>query len=109
MPPVLSAPITLPTFSASNNAAEMFSHLCASKIPLSTNWPLIRFRRPNTTLSSCIAERSPVNSLHQKLTRLALTTMSHNLDHVLTEASTKNLSLAAALESLADLELDARR
>ena len=48
-------------------------------------------------------------SLHQKLTRLALTTMSRNLDQVLTEASTKNLSLAAALESLADLELDARR
>ena len=35
--------------------------------------------------------------------------MSHNLDQVLTEASTKNLSLAAALESLADLELDARQ
>ena len=50
-----------------------------------------------------------MNSLHQKLTRLALTTMSRNLDQVLTEASTKNLSLASALESLADFELDARR
>jgi DNA replication protein DnaC len=35
--------------------------------------------------------------------------MSRNLDQVLTEASAKNLSLAAALESLADLELDARQ
>ena len=35
--------------------------------------------------------------------------MSRSLDQVLTEASTKNLSLAAALESLADLELDARQ
>ena len=35
--------------------------------------------------------------------------MSRNLDQVLTEASAKNLSLTAALESLADLELDARQ
>ena len=60
------------------------------------------------TFSFSILERSPVNSLHQKLTRLALTTMSRNLDQILTEASAKNLSLAAALESLADLELDGR-
>ena len=50
-----------------------------------------------------------MNSLHQKLTRLALTTMSHNLDQVLTDTSKQNLSLAAALESLVDMELDARR
>src|SRR5438552_18519415 len=50
-----------------------------------------------------------MNSLHQNLTRLALTTMSHHLDQVLTDTSKKNLSLAAALESLADMELDARR
>lgn len=35
--------------------------------------------------------------------------MSRSLDQVLTDASRKNLSLAAALESLADMELDARR
>jgi len=35
--------------------------------------------------------------------------MRRNLDQLLTEASTKNLSLATALESLADLELDARQ
>ena len=35
--------------------------------------------------------------------------MSNNLDQILTEASTKNLSLSATLEALADLELDARR
>jgi DNA replication protein DnaC len=35
--------------------------------------------------------------------------MTRNLDQILTEASAKNLSLAAALESLADMELDARQ
>ena len=35
--------------------------------------------------------------------------MSHNLDRVLTEAAAKNLSLAATLESLTDLELEARQ
>ncbi len=35
--------------------------------------------------------------------------MSHNLDQVLTDTSKQNLSLAAALESLVDMELDARR
>ena len=35
--------------------------------------------------------------------------MSRNLDQVLNDASKQNLSLAAALESLADMELDARR
>ena len=35
--------------------------------------------------------------------------MSRNLDSILTEASTNNVSLAGALESLADLELDARQ
>jgi len=35
--------------------------------------------------------------------------MTRNLDQVLNEASMKNLSLAAAIECLADLELDARR
>lgn len=34
--------------------------------------------------------------------------MSQNLDQILSEAATKNLSLAAALESLTDRELEAR-
>lgn len=41
--------------------------------------------------------------------RLALTTMSHNLEQVMTDSAARNLSLAAALESLADLELESRR
>jgi DNA replication protein DnaC len=49
-----------------------------------------------------------VNPLQQKLNQLTLTTMSQNLDQILSEAATKNLSLAAALESLADRELEAR-
>ena len=35
--------------------------------------------------------------------------MSHHLDQTLTEAAAQNLSFAATLERLADLELDARR
>jgi len=46
--------------------------------------------------------------LHQKLDQLSLTTMSRQLDSTLAEASTKNLSLAQALEALVDLELEAR-
>ena len=49
-----------------------------------------------------------MNPLQQKLNQLTLTTMSQNLDQILSEAATKNLSLAAALESLADRELEAR-
>src|ERR1051326_2003710 len=72
------------------------------------NSPPIRYRWPNTTHSSCVLERSPVNPLQQKLNQLSLTTMSQNLDQILSEAATKNLSLAAALESLADRELESR-
>jgi DNA replication protein DnaC len=47
-------------------------------------------------------------SLHQKLNQLSLTTMSRQLDQTIAEATAKNLSLSQALESLLDLELDAR-
>ncbi len=49
-----------------------------------------------------------MNPLQQKLNQLSLTTMSQNLDQILSNAAAKNLSLAAALESLADRELEAR-
>jgi len=49
-----------------------------------------------------------VTSLHQKLNLLSLTTMSRQLDPLITEAGAKNLSLVQALESLADMELEAR-
>src|SRR5437867_9473871 len=53
-------------------------------------------------------ERSPVNPLQQKLNQLNLTTMSQNLDQILSEAASKNRSITDALASLADRELDAR-
>jgi len=46
--------------------------------------------------------------LEQKLEQLKLTTMSQHLEATLKEAAAKNLSFAALLESLADLELEAR-
>jgi len=46
--------------------------------------------------------------LEQKLEQLKLSTMSHHLEQVLKEESAKNLSLAAALEALADMELEVR-
>lgn len=49
-----------------------------------------------------------MNSLQQKLDRLRLSTMSQQLESVLTTASAKNLSAAETLESLIDLELEAR-
>src|SRR5215831_13984378 len=47
--------------------------------------------------------------LQQKLEQLHLMTMSHQLDQTLANASSKNLSLAQALEALLDLELETRQ
>ena len=49
-----------------------------------------------------------MTTLQQKLDQLSLTTMSHQLDQTITDAVAKNLSLAQALESLVDSELEAR-
>jgi DNA replication protein DnaC len=49
-----------------------------------------------------------VTSLHQKLNQLSLTTMTRQLDQTIADAAAKNLSLVQAIESLADLELEAR-
>ena len=49
-----------------------------------------------------------MSSLHLKLSQLSLTTMSRQLDQIVTDAASKNLGLAQALETLTDLELDAR-
>lgn len=46
--------------------------------------------------------------LHQKLDQLSLTTMSRQLDQMIADAGTKNLSFSQALESLADMELESR-
>ncbi len=49
-----------------------------------------------------------MNSLAHKLEKLRLPTMSQQLDQVLADAARKNLSPAATVEWLADLELEAR-
>jgi DNA replication protein DnaC len=49
-----------------------------------------------------------MNALAQKLEKLKLPTMSQQLDQALTSAAEKNLSPAATLEWLVDLELEAR-
>jgi DNA replication protein DnaC len=49
-----------------------------------------------------------MTSLQQKLNQLSLTSMSHQLDQAITDAAARNLSLAQALESLVDLELESR-
>ncbi len=49
-----------------------------------------------------------MNSLAHKLEKLRLPTMSQQLEQVLAEAANKNLSPAATVEWLADLELEAR-
>jgi DNA replication protein DnaC len=50
-----------------------------------------------------------MSDLARKLVRLKLSLMSRQLETILTEAAAKNLSVAAALEWLADLELEGRR
>jgi DNA replication protein DnaC len=47
-------------------------------------------------------------TLEEKLTQLRLTTMAQKLETMTQEAANQNLSFAAALERLADLELEAR-
>jgi DNA replication protein DnaC len=49
-----------------------------------------------------------MTALHQKLNQLSLTTMSRQLDSTIADATARNLSLPQTLESLADLELEAR-
>ena len=49
-----------------------------------------------------------MTSLHHKLNQLSLTSMSRQLDQTIADAAAKNLSLVQAIESLADLELEAR-
>ena len=46
--------------------------------------------------------------LEQKLNQLSLSTMSRQLETTLTDAAAKNLSAAATLEWLADMEIEAR-
>ena len=50
-----------------------------------------------------------MTSLEQKLQLLNLKTMTRNLETTIAEASAKNLSVAATLEWLADMELDERQ
>src|SRR5216684_8340330 len=108
MLPAPSAPITLPTFSVSNECDATCSHPFASRTHNSMNWPPIRCRWPTTTLSSCALKRTPMTLLQQKLNQLNLATMSLHLDQMLTDATARNLSLAQTLEALLDRELEAR-
>jgi DNA replication protein DnaC len=60
------------------------------------------------TPSSSNLERNPMTPLEQKLNQLSLSTMSRQLETTLTDAAAKNLSAAATLEWLADMEIEAR-
>jgi DNA replication protein DnaC len=48
-------------------------------------------------------------TLEEKLRQLTLTTMAQNLETMAAQAASQNLSFPAALDRLADLELEARR
>ena len=108
MPRVPSALTTSQIFCDSNNPGAKSSRPSGSKIPNSTNWPPIHSHWPNMTLSSFVPERNPVTPLHTKLNQLSLTTMSHQLDQTISDATGRNLSFPQTLEALADLELEAR-
>src|ERR1041385_4157312 len=69
----------------------------------------IRYPCSHTTASFLTPERNPMTPLEQKLNQLTLSTMSRQVEMTLTEAATKNLSVAATLEWLLDLELEARK
>src|SRR6202453_2372474 len=103
-----SAPTTSPTFFASSNLPAAHSHRWCYAIRCSTNSSPIRCRCSNMTPSSSIPERNPMTPLEQKLNQLSLSTMSRQLETTLTEAAAKNLSAAATLEWLAEMEIEAR-
>ena len=101
-----SAPITSPTSCASSNARREVQ-------------PPVRLRQPELNelatdpLSLAGYDAFILQSRKEsrdlpatKLNQLSLTTMSHQLDQMISDAATKNLSFAQALESLADLELE---
>jgi len=54
------------------------------------------------------ALRRLVMTLEEKLRQLTLTTMAQQMETITSQAAAQNLSFAAALERLADLELEAR-
>ena len=58
-------------------------------------------------LSSLIPERNAM-TLPEKLDQLSLSTMSRQLETTISEAATRNLSVTATLEWLADMEMEAR-
>ena len=58
------------------SAARRAAAAAAERSRTERTRPPIRCRWPNTTLSSCVLERNPMTSLHQKLNQLSLTTMS---------------------------------
>ena len=60
------------------------------------------------TLSFLTLERKTMIPLEQKLQQLNLAVMSHQLEQTIAEAAAKNMSVAATLEWLADMELEAR-
>ena len=51
---------------------------------------------------------NPMTPLEQNLNQLSLSTISRQLETTLTEAAAKNLSAAATLGWLADMEVEAR-
>ncbi len=52
---------------------------------------------------------NPPSALESKLALLSLTTISRNIEQMLSDAATRNWSAAATLDWLADIELSARR
>src|SRR5215470_12466666 len=72
------------------------------------NSPPIRYPCSTMTPSSSIPERNLMTPLEQKLNQLSLSTMSRQLETTLTDAAARNLSAAATMEWLADMEIEAR-
>src|SRR6516225_8761773 len=99
---------TSPTSFGSSNLHAALNRRWFSAIRGSTNSPPIRYRCSNMTPSSLRPERNPMTPLQQKLNQLTLSTMSRQLETTLTDAAARNLSAAATLEWLADMEIEAR-
>jgi DNA replication protein DnaC len=99
---------TLPISFDSSNRRAGRSHPCRSEIRSYETLLPIPYRCWPMTLSFLTLERNIMTSLEQKLQQLNLAAISHQIEQTIAEAIAKNMSVAATLEWLADMELEAR-
>src|SRR5665213_1240935 len=108
-PPALSARTMSQISCASSDLRAARNHRCVCAIRCSMHSSPIPSLCWDTTPSFSNPERKMMTPLEQKLLKLNLKAMSHQIETTIAEAAARNLSVPATIELLADMELEARR